>query len=261
MLRSRGETIRSLEICKVIARYGTGHDNIDVDAAREKRIVVTAVVDYATDEVADHAMALVLALNRALVPMRHSVVSGGWTPHPLPPMPRPRGSTIGLFGCGRIGSAIVRRARAFGMNVLAYAESLPDGADRADTLRDLLEASDVLSLHAPLTPETAGALGRSEFGLLPRGALVVSVARGGLLDLEAAVHLLDSGALGGLDLDVTNVEPLPEDHPARNNPRILLTPHVAYYSDGSVIDAKERSAGEIVRVVSGSRPINPVFEP
>ena len=254
-------TIATLDRCRIIARYGTGHDNIDAAAAQAKGIAVTAVVDYATPEVADHTMALVLALARALPVHGASVAGGDWTPQPLPPMRRLAGLTLGLLGCGRIGAAVAQRAAAFGMEVVAfdpYASSTPPGTTRVDTLESLLGHSDVLSLHAPLTPATEGIIGAPQLELLPDGAFVVNVARGRLLDLDAAMAFVDSGRLGGLGLDVTPEEPLPADHPARRHPRVVLTPHVGYYSTASVIEAKRRSVAEILRVLGGQPPLHPV---
>lgn len=256
------ETIDDLESCKIIARYGTGHDNIDIGAAKRRCIVVTAVFDYATDEVATHTIALILALNRALPGIRDGISRGGWTPKPLPRITRLAGKTLGLVGCGRIGAAVTERARSFGMEVWVfdpYADQLPDQVKRAESLDDLLRASYVLSLHAPLTPETQGMIGDRELDKLPSGAIVINVARGGLLDLDAALSRLKDGALGGLGLDVTPIEPLPRQHIARNHPQVIVTPHIGYYSDGSVLEAKEKSAGEIVRVLAGEEPENPVF--
>lgn len=258
------DTIDALERCKIIARYGTGHDNIDIDAAKRRRITVTAVVDYATSEVAEHTMALILSLARALPAFERSVRDGAWTPRPLPIVPRLEGLTLGLFGCGRIGAAVAARARAFGMAVLGYdpyASSLPDGVARATSVEELLRSAHVLSLHAPLTEETAGAIGGAELDLLPGGSIVVNVARGGLLDLDAACAAVDAGRLGGLGIDVAPSEPLPGDHPARHHQRIIVTPHVGYYSTVSVAEAKRRSVEEIIRVLQGERPRNAVYDP
>lgn len=253
--------LQEMPLCRVISRYGTGYDNIDINAARAAGVVVTAVSDYATVEVAEHTLALILAVTRALGSFRESVQSGGWTPQPLPDIRRLDGRRLGLVGCGRIGAAVASRAAAFGMEVGAFdplADSLPRIIRRYETLDALLRNTDVLSLHAPLTSETRSLIGEVELDRLPRGAAVVNVSRGGLLDLDAAMARVEEGHLTGLGIDVAEVEPLPATHPARNHPKVVLTPHVGYFSMESVVAAKERSVGEIIRVLSGHAPLNPV---
>jgi D-3-phosphoglycerate dehydrogenase len=254
-------TIEALKKCRIIARYGTGYDNIDADAAAQANIVVTAVVDYATPEVADHAMALILSLVRALPSFQRSIVAGGWTPTPIPLVPRLEGKTLGLFGFGRVGSAVARRASGFGLNTIVYDPYLTQpvaNVERITAVEELLGRSEILSLHAPLTDETRGVIDRMAIERLPPGAIIVNVARGGLLDLEAAMDALDHGHLGGLGIDVAAVEPLAADHRIRRHDRAIVTPHVAYYSTGSVIDAKHQSVGEIIRVLNGGEPLHPV---
>lgn len=257
----RAETIRRMERCKVISRYGSGHDNIDVDQARAQGIVVTNVPGYGTEEVADHTMALLLMAARHTDVLRRSVESGGWTPDPLPPIRRIRGRRLGLIGMGRIGAAVAERAQAFGLEVHAhdpFVTTAPEGVTLADSVDELVEISDFVSMHAPLTEETHHTLDAERIGRLPAGAVVVNVARGGLLDLDAALAALDEGHLAGVAIDVTEQEPLPADHPARHHPGVYLTPHVGYYSQASVEEAKRRSVGEIIRVVAGEPPENPV---
>lgn len=253
--------IRRLERCRIVARYGTGHDNIDVGAAAERGITVTFVPDYCADEVADHALCLLLAAARHLPTLTESVRSGGWTPRPLPPIQRLRGLTLGLLGCGRIGAAVAVRARSFGFQIAAYdpyATELPDGVARADSVEELVERSHVLSLHAPVTPETERVVDAARIARMPEGAILVNVARGRLLDLDAATAALASGRLAALALDVLDEEPPPPDHPIRALPGALITPHVGYYSLSSVEEAKRRSVEEIVRALAGKEPLHPV---
>jgi D-3-phosphoglycerate dehydrogenase len=254
-------TIEALKNCRIIARYGTGYDNIDADAAAQANIVVTAVVDYATPEVADHAMALILSLVRALPSFRTSIVAGGWTPNPIPFVPRLEGKTLGLFGFGRIGSAVARRASGFGLPTIVFDPYLTQtvvNVERVATFEELLGRSEILSLHAPLTKETRDVIDQMAIERLPIGAIVINVARGGLLNLKAAMDALDRGHLSGLGIDVAAVEPLAADHPIRHHDRAIVTPHVAYYSTGSVIDAKHQSASEIIRVLNGDKPLHPI---
>lgn len=257
----RAAEIGRLERCRIISRYGTGHDNIDIEAAAERGITVTFVPDYCVDEVADHALSLVLAAARHLRTLTESVRSGGWTPRPLPPIQRLRGLTLGLLGCGRIGAAVAARARGFGLEVAAYdpyATELPEEVARAYSVEELVDRSHILSLHAPLTPETEGVLDASRIARLPEGAIVVNVARGGLLDLDAATEALRSGHLAALALDVLDEEPPPAGHPIRSLPGALVTPHVGYYSVSSVEEAKRRSVEEILLALAGKAPLHPV---
>jgi D-3-phosphoglycerate dehydrogenase len=257
----RGGDIRQLERCRIIARYGTGHDNIDVGAAAERGITVTFVPDYCADEVADHTLCLLLAAARHLPSLTDSVRSGGWTPRPLPPIQRLRGLTLGLLGCGRIGAAVAARARSFGFEIVAYdpyATELPDGVARAYSVEELVERSHILSLHAPVTPETEGVLDAARIARMPEGAILINVARGRLVDLDAAIAALASGRLAALALDVLDEEPPPADHPVRALPGALITPHVAYYSISSVEEAKRRSVEEVLRALAGQEPLHPV---
>lgn len=257
----RSETIGQMQRCRIISRYGTGHDNIDVDAAAAKGIVITNVPGYGTDEVADHTMALLLMAARHADVLLESVRDGGWTPDPLPPIRRIRGRRLGLLGLGKIGAAVAERALGFGLEVHAYdpfVSDAPRGVTLIDDVDDLVRGSHFVSLHAPLTPETQHVLDAGRLALLPEGAVVINVARGGLLDLDAAIDALESGRLAGLAIDVAETEPLPANHRARDLPGLILTPHVGYYSLASVEEAKRRSVGEIIRVVNGEEAENPV---
>lgn len=257
----RAELIRSLSRCKVISRYGTGHDNIDVPVAHERGIVVTNVPDYCTPEAADHTMALLLASARHLQVLTESVSRGGWTPDPLPPILRIGGRTLGMVGYGRIGAAVAARARAFGLRVCVYDPYLkadPEGVERHADLDEMLTRSDFLTFHTPLTEETRGLLDERRIALLPRGAIVINCARGPMVDVAALIAALRSGQLAAAALDVTPKEPPDRDDPLRNVPGLLVTPHTAYYSETSVEEAKRNSVGEIIRVIDGEAPLNPV---
>jgi D-3-phosphoglycerate dehydrogenase len=257
----RAETIERLEKCRVISRYGTGHDNIDVPVAHAKDIVVTNVPDYCTPEAADHTMALLLASARHLEVHRRSVRNGGWTPDPLPPMVRIGGRTLGLVGYGRIGAAVAERARSFGIRVCVYDPYLradPEGVERFDDLDEMIAQSEFLTFHTPLTDETRGLMDERRIGLLPEGAILINASRGPMVDVPALIAALESGHLAAAALDVTPQEPPEADDPVRNTPNLIVTPHVGYYSQTSVEEAKRNSAGEIIRVIRGEEPLNPV---
>jgi D-3-phosphoglycerate dehydrogenase len=245
-----------------VARYGVGLDNIDVDAASNLGIVVSNVPDYCIDEVSDHALALMLALRRRLVEFAAQTRGGGWNNQEFGTPHRMRGQTLGLVGYGRIARLVAKKAAAFGMSVTAYTPRL--GVDDADEVRpagsleDLLRQSDIVSLHAPLTPSTRHMIGSSELAQMRPEAILVNTARGALVDEEALYSALVNGALGGAGLDVMDEEPPPPDHPLRRAPRVLMTPHAAFYSTESVHDLQEKAATNVANMLSGVIPTNTV---
>jgi D-3-phosphoglycerate dehydrogenase len=247
--------------CRVIARYGIGYDNIDVAAATRHGIVVTYVPDYCLDEVADHAMALLLAAARGLVPAGREVAADGWKiDHSN--VHRIAGRTLALIGLGGIGRRVARRAQAFGIKVVAYdpfVESIdmPDVV-RADSLEQALSRADFVSLHVPATAENHHLINAETLAQMERAPVVINTSRGGLVDLDAAVAALDAGQIAGLALDVTEPEPLPAGHPLRTHPRAIITPHMAFHSVEATEELQRRAATEVLRVLTGEAPDRPV---
>ena len=222
---------------RVIGRMGIGTDTVDLEAAAACGLTVFNEPTYGVPEVASHAVAMLLALNRKLVPAdRH--VRQGWRTGAalsLAPMPPLDEMTVGIIGCGRIGTAVAAMLAPMVAQVLIYdplrGEGAPAGAERLDHLDELLARSDAVTLHAPLTPQTRGILGRRELSLLPQGALVINVSRGGQVDEQALAELLANGQLGGAGLDTFGTEPLPADSPLLGAPNTVLSPHCAGYSE------------------------------
>lgn len=246
--------------CKVIARYGIGYDNIDIAAATQAGIVVTYVPDYCLDEVADHALALLLCAARAVMPAALGVRAGGWRV-PDAGVHRIRGRRLALIGVGRIGQKVAGRARAFGLDVVAYdpyVREAPPGIALAGTLEKALSKADFVSLHAPLTEQTRHLIDERAIAAMPAHAVLVNTSRGGLVDLAAVTAALDESRLGYVALDVTEIEPLPEDHPLRTHQRALITPHMSFYSAEAQEELQRRTVGEVVAVLSGRAPRNPV---
>jgi D-3-phosphoglycerate dehydrogenase / 2-oxoglutarate reductase len=249
--------------CRVISRYGVGVDNVDVEAATRAGILVTYVPDYCLDEVADHTLTLLLAASRNLVDAALDVREGDWT-IPRGDVHRLQGRRLALIGVGRIGRKVAERALAFGFEVAGYDPyaddlGLPE-LRRAETLEEALAEADVLSLHAPLSPENRHLIGEEEIALMRRSPLIINTSRGGLLDLDAATRALDEGRIGALALDVTEVEPLPPGHPLRTHPRALVTPHMSFYSAEAQDELQRRAVDEVVRALTGEpprRPVNP----
>lgn len=246
--------------CRVIARYGIGFDNIDIEAATTAGIVVTYVPDYCIGEVADHTFALLLAAGRAVVTAAAGVRAGAWEV-PSSGVRRLQGSRLALIGVGRIGHEVANRALAFGMKVIAYdpyVSSWDERLERAHSVAEALSGAQFVSLHAPLTAENHHLIGAEQLELLGDGAIVVNTSRGGLLDLDAVTAELTGGSLGGVALDVTEIEPLPANHPLRTHPLALITPHMSFYSAEAQDELQERAVASVVDVVAGRAPRNPV---
>jgi len=245
----------------VIARTGIGYDNIDLQAAAEAGITVTYVPDYCLDEVADHTMALVLAHARGIVRGVDLLREDGWGVADKG-LRRLRGRRLALVGVGQIGRRVAERARAFGLEVTAHDPYLEDWstlpAERAETLEDALAEADFVSLHAPLTDATHHVIDAAAIAAMRRAPLVVNTARGPLVDLDAALEGLDSGKLGGLAVDVTEPEPLPDGHPLRTHPKAVVTPHMAFYSVEAQEELRRRSCEEVLRALKGQEPDSPV---
>jgi D-3-phosphoglycerate dehydrogenase / 2-oxoglutarate reductase len=222
---------------RVIGRMGIGTDTVDLETAAACGLTVFNEPTYGVTEVASHAVAMLLALNRKLVPAdRH--VRQGWhagSAASLVPMPPLDEMTAGIIGCGRIGAAVAAMLAPLVGQVLIYDplrnDGGPAGTERVDDLDNLLARSDAVTVHAPLTPQTRGILGRRELSLLPRGALVINVSRGGQVDEQALAELLAAGQLGGAGLDTFGTEPLPADSPLLGVPNTVLSPHCAGYSE------------------------------
>jgi D-3-phosphoglycerate dehydrogenase/C-terminal binding protein len=266
------KTIARLDRCKVIGRCGVGVDNIDLKAAGKRGIVVTNVPDYGTNEVADHAIALLLALTRGITQHNEAVRDrGSWAWRGVQPLFRLTGRTIGIVGLGRIGTATAKRAASLGLRVLFYDPYLPDGVDKAHQydrawkLEDLLKRSDIVSLHTPLTSETRHMLNDKTLRLVKRGCVIVNTARGPVIDLKALHRALLNGRVAAAGLDVTEVEPPTDAEPlirewrsGRSDlrDRLIITPHAAFYSEEAFVEMREKAALEVRRVLTGEKPRN-----
>jgi D-3-phosphoglycerate dehydrogenase len=262
-IKLTSRSLAALPRCRGVVRCGVGYDNVDLRAAGERGIVVCNVPDYGTEEVADHALGLLLALARRILPCAAGVRSGGWDVSTVYGAPRLRGRTLGLIGCGRIGTAVAQRAKAFGLDVVIYDPYQPPGLEkalgvrRAYRLDNLLRVAEFVSLHCPLTPETRHILDASALAKLPAGAYVVNTARGPCVDPAALLDALDAGRVSFAALDVVEREPL-DDERLRRHPRVTLTPHTAFYSVESFVEMRTKGAEEIRRMLLGEPVLNPV---
>ena len=262
--------VRAARQCRCISRYGVGVDNIAVDVATELGIPVTYVPDYCVDEVSDHVMALLLTWNRQVGFYDGVARTGRWEGTPSPhPLTRLRGQTIGIVGFGRIGRSVADKARAFGLSVVAHDPYLPADADLPDgitaaSLDDLLTASDYVTVHTPLNDETRGLIGERAFARMKSSAYLINCARGPIVDEPALCAALRDGSIAGAGLDVMESATPPADHPIFALDNVIVTPHVAFLSQQSVLELEVRTARATVDVLQGRMPeflVNPAVLP
>tara|TARA_Y100000588_G_scaffold394618_1_gene516085 strand:- start:2867 stop:3880 length:1014 start_codon:yes stop_codon:yes gene_type:complete len=250
---------------KIISRYGIGTDNIAVHTASRFGIPVTNVPDYCQPEVADHTLALILNLARGVNQSFSSLHSGEFGISSVQPLWRIAGSTLGLIGLGRIGRAVANRAKAFDLKIVACDPNINhhkhlDELEQIDmvTLDDLLENSDFVSLHLPLTADTRYMLGKNEFRSMKKTAFVINTSRGPLIEESALIEAIKTKDIAGAGLDVYEEEPLPVDSGLRKLPQVLLTSHTAFYSEDSLIELQKRTANCVRLALTGKTPHNVV---
>jgi phosphoglycerate dehydrogenase-like enzyme len=252
----------AFERCRIVVREGVGYDTIDLPGWSARGIPVCNVPDYGTTEVADHALALLLAIARGTASYNEAVRdhTDRWTYASAPRVRRLRGQTFAVLGLGRIGLATARRAAAFDMKVIFYDPYLPNGAElaagyeRVRSLDEVMARADILSVHTPLTEETRGLIGAATLAKAKPNLIVINTARGPIVDLDALTEALKAGRIAGAGLDVLPREPADSDHPlikafrAREDwtdGKLVLTPHSAFYSP-SALDDMQRKAIEVI---------------
>lgn len=245
--------------CKVVSRYGIGLDNIPIGRATELGMLVTNVPDFCLEEVSDHVMALLLATARQLLPLARNPERSGWTRETPRPIPRVRGQTLGLIGFGNIARALVPKALGFGLRVIAYTPRLrqddaPEGVEVTNDLTVLLTASDYISIHCPLTEETAHIIDEAALAQMKSSALLINTSRGGVVDEEALILALRDGRIGGAALDVTDPEPPSADNPLLSLENVIVTPHAAFYSVAATAELARKAAANVVTVLQGGVP-------
>lgn len=256
------DMIGEMSRCRIIARFGIGVDNVDIAAATRAGIVVTRVPDYCIDEVSDHTMALLLASARKIPFANARAHAGRWEMPAVVPIYRLRGSVLGLVGFGRIPQLVAPKAKAFGLTVVSTDPFVSEetmsssGVEKVDFL-DLISVSDYISIHAPLTPETTRLFNTEVFSKMKPTAHLINTARGSIVDEQALAQALDRGQLAGAALDVLSEEP-PSGSPLFGRDNVILTPHMSFYSAESLVDLQTKAAEEVVRVLSGEAPRNPL---
>jgi D-3-phosphoglycerate dehydrogenase len=243
--------------CRIVARYGIGYDNVDVEAASRAGMFVTNVPDYCLEEVADHTLALLLGVARGVVAASARVRDGHWDGG-SGDIHRLRGRRLALVGVGGIGRRVALRARAFGLHVVGYDPYLEkwnvEGAERAASLEEAVAEADFISLHMPLTEASRHIVNAELIALMRRAPLLLNTARGPLVDHDALAVALAEGTISGAALDVTEPEPLPLDHLLRRDPRAVITAHMAFYSVEAGEELRRRAAEEVGRVLRGVAP-------
>ena len=264
-IRVTADSLKKLDRARIIVRAGVGYDTIDIEACGARGIPVCNVPNYGTGEVADQAIALMMALTRGVVAYNEALkqdMAKGWSwLVGAPTMRRLRGSVFGVVGMGRIGTAAGMRAKAFGMDVVFFDPYVPSGQDialgfkRVHSLHEVMAAADVLSLHTPLTAETRGMIDAAALAAMKPDAILINTSRGPVLDFDALYEALRCGALAAAGLDVLPVEPPDPNHPLLKawredadwiKGRLVLNPHAAFYSKGALQDMRTFAA-ETVR--------------
>jgi len=256
-----GNVIRRATQCLSIGRFGIGLDNIDVSSATEAGIIVTNVPAYCVDEVSDHAMALILSCARKTAFYDRNIKNGSYDLQAGPPLYRIKGKTLGIVGFGKIGKALCAKARAFGLNIIIYDPHIDDGsAAQAGVVRvsfsEIVKESDFISIHVPLSDETAGLFNYQTFQEMKRSAIIVNTSRGGIIDSSALLAALNEELIAGAGLDVLSQEPPAPGDRLIAHPRTVVTPHAAFNSEESLVELRKTAAAQMADVLCGRRPQN-----
>ncbi len=261
-----GEMIERAERCCLIGRYGIGIDNIDIVSATDAGILVTNVPTYCIEEVSDHAMALLLACARQVCSYDRNIKQGRYDLSLGVPIFRLRGKTMGIVGLGKIGRALSRKAQGFGLQVIAFDPYISSQGSGEKAVKwvpfdHLLELSDFISIHSPLTVETRNMFDGPAFERMKRTAFLINTSRGALVDIAALGKALEEREIAGAALDVLPKEPpSAQDYPLLQQPGLIVTPHVAFYSEESLEELRTTTARQMADVLSGKTPqfiVNP----
>ena len=246
--------------CKVVARYGVGVDSIDLKAATDLGIIVANVPDYCIDEVASHAVAMLLTLIRKTVFFDRKVKSSHWDFRQGPPIHRIQGKTLGLIGCGKIGFEVAKRMSAFGVKVITfdpYLEKVSEGIELED-FDTVLKESDFISIHCPLNDSTRHLIGDEALKKMEKKPMIINTSRGPIVDEKALIQALEQGLISGAGLDVLEKEPPDDQNSLLKMENVILSPHVGFYSEESISELKRRTAKNVADVLRGKRPASVV---
>jgi D-3-phosphoglycerate dehydrogenase len=267
MVKFDREVIQNLRSCKLIIRHGVGYDNVDVPAATEHGIQVCYVPDYCREEVAEQAMMLLLTCRRKFTRQQESlevsVKKGQWDFSSVGTIRRFSGTKAGIVGCGRIGSLVVTMLRGFGIEVMVHDPYLSERrqADlgiRCMPLEDVLRDADMVTTHPALTYETKYMIGERELRMMKPTAVIVNTARGAIVNAEALAKACKEGWIAGAGIDVFEKEPPEDSFVLRGIPNIILTPHLAWYSEDAGMSIREKMMEDIRRFLEGRPPRFPI---
>lgn len=259
--------LSSLRRLKVVSRYGVGYDNVDIAAATAAGVRVAYVPDYASEDVSDHAVALILACARRLTTCDRKVRDGAWNYSSELTLHRTRGRTLGIVGYGRIGSVTHRKLSGFALERVLVCDPYVDaGYLRAQgcmpcDLDTLLRESDYVTIHAPLSAQTRGMIGERELRLMKPDAVIVNTARGPIIDEAALCRALEARRIGCAGIDVFEREPPEPSSPLRSLDNAILTGHVAWYTRESRVEMRSKAARNVRAVLEGRAPAYPLNDP
>lgn len=249
-------------ICRMVARMGIGLDNIDIQKCTDRKIVVTNVPDYCSEEVAEHTLALLLAMARKVAFFHQQTKSGRYQLQPVSALHRIHGKTLGVVGWGSIGQQVAKRAQALGLQVVVTRHNMQKQVPelRLLALDELLAESDFVTLHVPYSDRTHQLINQERINQMKSGAYLINTARGGLVDHDALLTALENGQLAGAALDVHDPEPPDLSQPLYQLPQVIATPHMAFYSEESLLALRRCVAQQVVACLTGKRPdhvVNP----
>lgn len=257
------KVINNLSCCRMIIRYGVGLDKVDIPAATQRGIYVCNTPHYGTYAVAEHAFSMLLCVNRRISFLDKYVRSNNWDVNSIPPVRALKDKTLGLVGFGNIGRYVCKMATGFQMNVIVqdpFVDNdliVKNGAEPV-SFDDLIRRSDHVSLHAPLTKDTFHLFNKQVFERMGKLSTIINTGRGGLIDQGDLISALKSGQIGGAGLDVFENEPLSPDDELLKMDNVVLTPHVAWYTQESVVNLHQEVIDEVLRVINGEKPENAV---
>jgi D-3-phosphoglycerate dehydrogenase len=259
------KVIEALEKCKIIARYAIGVDSIDVEAAKEKGIVIANVPDYCIEEVSDTTIAHMFNCLRKITFADHWLRNNDWSYDKIKPLRRFSNMTVGLLSFGNIARRVSEKLKAFGVNMSAYdpyvtnTEKYPDVA--FVSLKDLMSQSDIISVHTPLTQETHHMLNEEAFASVKPGAVLINTSRGGIIEENALIHAIESGKISMAGLDVLDTNDADYYHSAMMKfpDRVCITPHMAWYSEEAIADLQQKTALNVYEMLKNGKPIYPVY--
>lgn len=255
------KVFEALPQLKAVGRYGIGVNVVDLKAATEHGVYVVNVPDYCYDEVSDHTLALLLASIRKINQLNNHVKKANWDYNSFKPIYRMRGRTLGLIGFGEIARTVAKKAKAFGLKIITADPFLDKSVGekygvKLVSLEKLLRNSDYISIHVPLTDDTEQIISSREFRMMKNTAFIINTSRGRIIDQKALVEALKENEIAGAAIDVLNDEPIEEDNPLIMMPNVIITPHVAYYSEESLSDLQREVALGVADVLTGKVPKN-----